>query len=206
TGLSKVNELTFIHTTNGDFKAEKVILTTSLPVVSKIISNLVEPDFIQKLSKIKYIGNVCLVIALNKSLSDYYWLNVNDPNFPFVGIIEHTNFQFTSDYNGKHVVYVSKYLPTDDVLYTMPDKELLNYYVLNIKRIFPEFSIEQIIDFKIWRERYSQPIIERDYSEIIPDYKLPIDNVFLCTMAQIYPEDRGTNYAVREGRKIGRVV
>jgi hypothetical protein len=23
-------------------------------------------------------------------------------------------------------------------------------------------------------------------------------------MAQIYPEDRGTNYAVREGRKIGR--
>jgi hypothetical protein len=24
----------------------------------------------------------------------------------------------------------------------------------------------------------------------------------ICSMAQIYPEDRGTNYAIREGRKV----
>ena len=32
----------------------------------------------------------------------------------------------------------------------------------------------------------------------------PLTGLFLCTMAQVYPEDRGTNYAIREGRRGGR--
>jgi hypothetical protein len=29
---------------------------------------------------------------------------------------------------------------------------------------------------------------------------------YISTMAQVYPEDRGTNYAIRQGRKIGKEV
>jgi hypothetical protein len=34
----------------------------------------------------------------------------------------------------------------------------------------------------------------------------PVPNLFLATMAQVYPEDRGTNYAIREGRRVARLV
>jgi hypothetical protein len=44
----------------------------------------------------------------------------------------------------------------------------------------------------------------RHYSRQIPDHETPIEGLHLATMAQIYPEDRGTNYAIREGRKIGK--
>ena len=34
----------------------------------------------------------------------------------------------------------------------------------------------------------------------------PVANLLLATMAQIYPEDRGTNYAVRQGRDAARAA
>ena len=46
---------------------------------------------------------------------------------------------------------------------------------------------------------YAQPIMERHYSKIVPGLTTPLDNLFISTMAQVYPEDRGTNYAIREG-------
>ncbi len=59
-----------------------------------------------------------MVLELRHSLSDTYWLNVNDPSFPYVGIIEHTNFESPESYGGSHIVYLSKYLPASDPLYT----------------------------------------------------------------------------------------
>lgn len=38
----------------------------------------------------------------------------------------------------------------------------------------------------------------------IPSTDTPIPGLYLSTMAQVYPEDRGTNYAIREGRQLGR--
>ena len=63
-----------------------------------------------------------------------------------------------------------------------------------------------IVDYAIWRAKYAQPITGCNYSDLVPDYRMPINNCFLCTMAQIYPEDRGTNYAIREGRKVARII
>jgi hypothetical protein len=54
----------------------------------------------------------------------------------------------------------------------------------------------------VWRARFSQQIAEPNYSKLIPPEQSPIDNVLITSMAQIYPEDRGTNYAIREGRRV----
>ncbi|GAF70622.1 unnamed protein product, partial [marine sediment metagenome] len=34
----------------------------------------------------------------------------------------------------------------------------------------------------------------------------PLNGFYIATMSQIYPQDRGTNYAIREGRRIGQIV
>ena len=61
-----------------------------------------------------YLGNVCLVLRLSRSLSDTYWLNVNDPGFRSSGVIEHTNFDAPEHYGGDRIVYLSRYLDVDD--------------------------------------------------------------------------------------------
>ena len=68
--------------------------------------------------------------------------------------------------------------------------------------MFPDMKRSWILEFKVWREEYAQPIMEKHYSKFIPDSKTPFKNARIATMAQIYPEDRGTNYAIRDGQKV----
>ena len=52
----------------------------------------------------------------------------------------------------------------------------------------------------------AQPIIGVNYSKQIPSFKTPIENLWLANTTQIYPEDRGTNYSVRMGKRVARMV
>ena len=180
-----------------------VIATTALPLIADMIRGWADHSYIKNLESVQYIGNVCLVLELDRPLSKTYWLNVNDPSFPFVGVIEHTNFERPATYGGSHIVYLSKYLPHTDVLYSMSADELLDYSLPYLQKMFPKLERGWIQRHHLWRARWSQPIVEKHYSKLIPEEDGPMDGLHICSMAQIYPEDRGTNYAVREGRRIG---
>lgn len=186
-------------------KCSHVLATVPLPIFTKITPDL--PDtYRKKCDAIRYLGNICLILRLKKSLSNTYWLNVSDPNFPFVGVIEHTNMDPVTKYDGEHIAFISKYLGTDEDLFRLNDEEYFRYCLPFVKKIFPAFSEDWLYGFACWRASYSQPVITKNYSSLIPEEKTPIGNLWLSTMAQVYPEDRGTNYAVREGRKVGKLL
>ena len=154
----------------------------------------------------KYLGNVCLVLELDRSLSDTYWLNVNDPGFPFVGVIEHTNFDSPENYDGKHIVFLSRYLAKEDPLWYYGDDDYLEFALGHLQRMFPKLERSWIQDFRIWRAEFAQPVTERGYSEYVPDRATPYSNAIISTMAHIYPEDRGTNYSIREGKAVAALM
>ena len=181
-------------------RGRTVLVTTPLPIAANLLAKAVSPAHAEKLRAIKYLGNVCLVLEMTRSLSEIYWLNVNDPSFPFVGIIEHTNFESAKTYGGRHIVYLSKYLPVEDALYSMNADELFDYALPHIQKMFPDFKAEWVTGRHAWREPYAQPIVVKHYSDLIPAFESEAPGVYVSTMAQVYPEDRGTNYAVREGR------
>ena len=124
----------------------------------------------------------------------------------FVGIIEHTNFEPPESYAGRHIVYLSKYLPTEHPLYRISSGELLEFSLPHIQRMFPSFERDWLLGHHLWRAEHAQPIVERNYSRIVPGTETPISNFFISTMAQVYPEDRGTNYAIRNGRAAAREI
>lgn len=101
-------------------------------------------------------------------------------------------------------MFLFKYLPESDALYQMADNEVLDFAVPHLQRMFPDFRRDWLTRHHVWRARFSQPIAEPNYSRLIPAEETPIKNVYITSMAQIYPEDRGTNYAIREGRRVAR--
>jgi protoporphyrinogen oxidase len=195
-----------IETASGAFTTRAALITTPLPHAADLLRTEAAPNYAQSLRTIEYLGNVCLILELDRSLSDLYWTNVNDPTFPFVGIIEHTNFEPASAYGGRHIVYLSKYLPTDDPLYAMSADDMFAFAAPHIKRMFPQFDAAWVQQRHVWRAPYAQPIVVQNYSALIPDTETPLPGVYLASMAQVYPEDRGTNYAVREGRKAAALI
>jgi len=69
--------------------------------------------------------------------------------------------------------------------------------------MFPAMERKWIQGHHLWRARWSQPVVEKNYSSLIPGEDGPKSGFHVCSMAQIYPEDRGTNYAIRAGKSIG---
>lgn len=195
-----------VATREHTFAADAVVATGALPIVADMVAPHVAAEYVGQLRTIRYLANICVVLELSRSLSEIYWLNVNDPSFPFVGVIEHTNLEPASSYSGRHIVYLSRYLPQSDPLYSAPDSEVTAFTLQHLRRMFPDFDDETILAKHVWRAAYAQPVVTQGYRQSIPSPRTPLDNLFLATMAQIYPEDRGTNYAVRQGREIARTV
>ena len=185
---------------------DAVVATPSLPVVAGLAAPHVPSSYLDELRRIRYLGNVCVVLELERSLSGIYWLNVNDPTFPFVAVIEHTNFEPADTYDGRRIVYLSKYLPPEDPVNSMPDEAVVDFALKHLREMFPRFDPGWLIRAHVWREPHAQPIVECGYRRMIPDTVTPLKGLFLATMAQVYPEDRGTNYAIRQGREVASRV
>ena len=201
TGLRvDAGRVTGIVTPGSVLAVDGAIVTPALPIVADLVAPHTPRAYVEGLRRIRYLANLCVVLELDRSLSDIYWLNVNDPDFPFVGVIEHTNFEPASTYDGRHIVYLSRYLPDSDAMWRMSDRQAITFTLKHLRRMFPDLDDGRILAAHVWRARYAQPVVDRGYRRRIPDRRTPIENLYLATMAQIYPQDRGTNYAIRQGR------
>jgi protoporphyrinogen oxidase len=158
------------------------------------------------LRAVPYQAAVVLLLVSKKSLSRIYWMNIADRTMPYVGVIEHTNYVPPSEYQGRHLIYVSNYLERDDPRYRMRASELFELYAPHLKRINPDFDPDWIEKKIVLRAEAGQPVITCNYSERIPDHRTPLHGLYLANTLQIYPEDRGTNYSVRLGKNIARMV
>lgn len=156
----------------------------------------------EKAQKVKYTSARTMMIITNKSFSDFYWLNIGDNDIPFGGIIEHTNFINKNNYGDNHIIYISNYMTEENKLYNVSKEEMLQEYMKYLTQINKDFTMKNVIDYFVFDEKYAQPIIECKYSEFIMKDKLENENIYLCTMPQIYPEDRGMNYAIKLGNKV----
>jgi len=200
------DQLSSLSTSLGDIAANQFLFTPSFVTIAEIFEGKTDPAWLASLRRVNYLGNMCLVLQMDRSLSDTYWLNVNDPGFPFVGVIEHTNFDAPENYDGKHIVFISRYLATQDPVWNYGDEKYLDFAIEHLQRMFPEFERSWVQEFRVWRAEYAQPVTERHYSDYLPAHQTPFSNAAISTMAQIYPEDRGTNYAIREGKKAAKMI
>lgn len=183
-----------------------IVSTIDYKDFEKLFDKYMNEEEKQKIQKVNYTSARTMMIVANKSFSPFYWLNIGDNDIPFGGIIEHTNFIDKSNYDNNHILYISNYMTEDNKLYNVSKEELLKEYMKSLTKINKEFTMENIKDYYVFDEKYAQPIIECNYSEYIMNDKLEKEKIYLCTMPQIYPEDRGMNYAIRLGNKIANEV
>jgi protoporphyrinogen oxidase len=163
-------------------------------------------EYAAQLRSVRYQAAAVLLLVSKESLSHIYWMNIADRSMPFVAVIEHTNYVPPSEYQGRHLIYVSNYMERDDPRYAMRASELFELYAPHLKRINPAFDAGWIEKKIVMRAEAGQPVITCNYSERIPDHRTPIRGLYLANTLQIYPEDRGTNYSVGLGKKISGIV
>lgn len=181
---------------------DRIIAAVPLPVFSRLAADILPMEYLEKVNAIQYTAVVCMVLILKKPFSNFYWLNIGDESIPFGGLIEHTNLLDKSLYNNKHILYISNYLYKTSRFYGTDNEELLQEYIPHLKKINPEFDAGWVEGIHTFKDEYAQPVIKCGYSKLKPEFETPVKGLYTASMCNIYPEDRGVNYAVRDGKAV----
>lgn len=187
---------------------DKVLVTSSPNLMAKLCPDL--PDnYLKGLLALKSMGAVVMTLALKHPLSKdgYYWFNVpKDAGYPFLALVEHTNFVPRENFGGDNIVYAGDYLDLGHEYFSMSDDELLGRFIPAFQKFNPEFSREWVRKIWVSKTNYAQPVPLVNHSKNIPPIQTPIEGLYFASMSQVYPWDRGTNFAVEIGRKAARLM
>jgi len=184
---------------------DAIIATTPSYVFTRLAPPMPQA-YQDKLESINYLSAVLMVLVLDRPFTNKYWLNIADPGMPFVHLIAHTNLIARELYGGKHILYISNYPSRGSELYQMSGDDLMDLFVPHLQKINPAFDRSWVIEYHHHRVDGAQPIVGTNYGEGIPAHRTPLKGLYLANTTQIYPEDRGTNYSVRMGRQVARMV
>lgn len=195
-----------IHTADGVFPCDAVISTTS-PAAMAALSPELPASYSQQLQNLQSMGAVVLVLSLKQRLTSYYWHNLpKEAGFPFLALVEHTNYIGPEHYGGEHIVYCGDYLPPDHEYFELSKEQIIQRFLPALQRFNPDFDASWLNDSWLWTTRYAQPVPHLNHSHNIPPVRTPLPGLYFASMSQIYPWDRGTNYAVEMGRQVASFV
>ena len=186
---------------------EQVLATISPQLLGRLVPTL--PDtYLASLKQLKSMGAVVVILALKHQLTkQHYWINLpKGEGFPFLALVEHTNFIDRRHYDNDHIIYCGDYLKPEHEYFTLPKEELLNRFLPALARFNPNFDESWVKESWLFRTKYAQPVPPINHSINIPKLETPIPGLYWASMSQVYPWDRGTNYAVQIGRQAAQLI
>ncbi len=184
---------------------EQVVATCSPQQLLQLAPSL-PSDYARKLERLKSMGAVVLILALGRRLTGgHYWVNLpKGEGLPFMGLVEHTNYISPEHYGGDHLVYCGDYLPPDHRYFDYSTEQLLDAYLPGLANVNPDFRLDWVRTSWMFTERYAQPVPTLHHSRNVLPPESPIPGLWVANMSQVYPWDRGSNYAVEMGRRVAR--
>lgn len=187
---------------------DRVLVTTSPALLARLCPSLPE-HYLKGLLELKSMGAVVMVLALKHQLSKqgYYWFNLpKEEGYPFLALVEHTNFIPPEMFGGEHILYAGDYLEAGHEYFSLSDDELVRRFVPAFSCFNPDFKTDWIRKAWVFRTAYAQPVPLVNHSRNIPAIETPIKGLYFASMSQVYPWDRGTNFAVEIGRRAARMM
>ena len=186
-------------------KYDKVICTMQTPVFQRLIPGA-DPKYHEFLAKSDYLGIIAPLLVLTKPLTGNWTVNITDDRFPFTGVIETTAYIDPSYVGGYHLVYLPKYTAPGSEWQKKSDDEIKQIWLENLKAMFPDFDPSTIKYFLIHRERYVEPLHGLNETDLVPEVKTPVGNLFLATTSQIYPALTNGESVSRHAREAADIV
>ncbi len=134
----------------------------------------------------RYLGVVCLLLRLTRSISPYYHLNLTDRRVPLTTVVETTHV-VDPDYVGGHLVYASKYVDPSSPELERPLADVERDYLAHLRTIFPDLRDDEIVSSVVQRARIVESVHTLGGAQnISPLAAAP--GLTLASTANVYPE------------------
>jgi protoporphyrinogen oxidase len=192
-------------TDHGTLRADRALATVPSGIVADLIQDHIPPNpgFATSLRSVQYLDAVVRVFASKQRITKFYWHNINTPNAPFVVFLSLTELVGCARFDGLHVYYIGAYVGHDHEYMTSDRAAVIQQWNDGLKAIFPAFDTTLIVDDHLFRLRNAQHIVDVGFEKTkLPPHQTPCPSLLMCNFTQIFPMDRGTNYAVRDGNRM----
>jgi protoporphyrinogen oxidase len=190
---------------DSNYKFDRVIATVPNHVIAQFCQGMHE-EFTSRLEMVSYLRVICAIIVLKRSLTPFYVTNLMDSELAFTGLIEASHVIPPEVLNGNTLVYLPKYVPPEDPFYEKSDKEILDHFLNDLKKMFPDLQDNDIIAKSLHRERYVQPLQEIGYSDKILPIQTPVQNFYMVNTTMILNSTLNNNQVIRLAHKAAEVV
>ena len=186
----------------------RAVLYTGPPGLLGRIAPALPETYRARLVGERHMGAVVLTAALDRSLlNGVYWLSIPaSAGLPFLALVEHTAMVPKERYGGSHILYLGSYVEQDHPWLSLPEQEVAEAMLAGLPHIHPGFDPAWVRGRWLNRTAWAQPIPAPGSGGTRLPLRTPLPGLYLATMSQVWPWDRGTNYAVRIGRQAARRI
>lgn len=173
-----------VRLADGDVVAcDSVVVTAPGNVAARLCHGITDGER-RALEGIRYQGIVCASLLLRKPLGPYYLTYLMD-DVPFTAVVEMSAFVDRASFGGNSLVYLPKYVAPDDPLFAVADDEIESRFVDALARVYPSFSRDDVLAFRVSRARQVFAIPTVGYSKTLPPTATSVPGVHVVNSAQI---------------------
>ena len=123
--------------------------------------------------------------------------NIADERLPFTGVIEMTALVDRSSFGGNSLVYLPKYVNTEDPLFGTTDEEITAYFIASLKLMVPQLKDEDILARAVAKARHVIALPAINYSKNVPPVITSIKDVYIINSALITDGTLNVNETVK---------
>lgn len=163
---------------------DQVVLTVPAPVAARVAACLPTEER-GRLAGVRYVGIVCASVLLRRPLGGYYVTNITDEGFPFTGVIEMTALVDKRHFGGRTLVYLPKYVPSDDPLLEAGDAEVRTSFLAGLRRMYPDLAEEDVLAFQLSRVRNVFALTTLGYSDHLPPTTTSVPGLHVVCSAHV---------------------
>lgn len=181
---------------------DNVVMTVPSPFIAKTCESILTETELARLRGTRYLGVVCASLLLKKPISPYYVTNIIDTWVPLTAVIEmSTIVDSQQELGGNHLVYLPKYMPDDHPGHAISDDEYRETCLSTLEKMYPHFSREDVVEFKVSRARYVAALQTIRYSERLPPVVTSVPGLYALNSAHILKGNLNVNETIDLGEE-----
>jgi protoporphyrinogen oxidase len=161
-----------------------VLCTLARPQASRILSTTLLDRI--PAEPCRYLGVVCLILRVRRSVSPYYTLNITDRRIPLTTVVETTHV-VDPDQAGGTLLYAAKYVDPANAVFDRSPASIEAEYLGHVRTIFPQLRDDEILAATVQRARIVEPVHTLGNAKR-PAELFPLPGLALASTANVYPE------------------
>jgi protoporphyrinogen oxidase len=153
----------------------------------------------------RYLGCVCLVLKVRKSMSPYYSINICDPT-PITTVVETSHVVGTEHTDGLRLLYLPKYCDPTAREFSEDNQSIYDRFTEMLGRLAPDFRHDDVVDWTVQRAKLVEPVHALGHKPRVAPIWPAVPGLALASASQIYPRLLNGESVVRMAERVAGEV